>query len=65
VMSGHAALVPLSQAMPGWREGLTHMTVGEKARFWVPAALAWGARPADRFNPAGDLIYEIELLDVQ
>jgi FKBP-type peptidyl-prolyl cis-trans isomerase/outer membrane protein assembly factor BamB len=65
VMSGHAALVPLSQAMPGWREGLTRMTVGEKARFWIPAALAWGARPADRFNPAGDLIYEIELLDVQ
>ena len=64
-MTGHPALVPLAAAMPGLREGLTYMTVGEKVRFWIPAPLAFGVHPSDRFNPAGDLIYEIELLGVQ
>jgi FKBP-type peptidyl-prolyl cis-trans isomerase len=65
MMTGHPALVPLAGVMPGLREGLTYMTVGEKTRFWIPAALAYGEHPAIRFNPAGDLIYEIELLSVQ
>jgi peptidylprolyl isomerase len=65
MMTGHPAVLSLAAAMPGWREGVTHMTVGQKARFWIPAALAFGTQPADRFNPAGDLIYEIELLGIQ
>ena len=64
-MTGHPALMSLGNVMAGLREGLTCMTVGEKARFWVPASLAFGAHPADRFNPEGDLVYEIELLEVQ
>jgi peptidylprolyl isomerase len=51
--------------MAGFREALTNMVPGEKARFWIPAALAYGDNPANRFNPAGDLVYEIELLAVQ
>ncbi len=65
VMGGHPALVSLALAMPGWREGLPLMVVGEKARFWIPADLAYGEKPADRFNPAGELVYDIELLAVQ
>ena len=53
------------RAIQGWREGLANMVVGEKARFWIPAALAYGVNPANRFNPPGDLIYEIELLAVE
>jgi FKBP-type peptidyl-prolyl cis-trans isomerase/outer membrane protein assembly factor BamB len=64
VMAGHSAEVLLSLAMAGWREGLPNLVVGDKARFWIPAALAYGVRPANRFNPGGDLVYDIELLAV-
>jgi peptidylprolyl isomerase len=65
MMAKHAALVTIATAPSGFREALQTMTVGEKARFWIPSALAFGDKPADRFNPAGDLVYEIELLSVQ
>ena len=64
-MGNHPALVTLATAPAGWREALPLMTVGEKTRFWIPAALAFGEKPANRFNPPGDLIYDIELLSVQ
>ena len=65
VMTNHPALVSVASAPPGWREAITSMVPGEKARFWIPAALAFGEKPANRFNPPGDLVYEIELLSVQ
>jgi FKBP-type peptidyl-prolyl cis-trans isomerase len=65
IMANHPALVTIATAPSGFREALQTMTVGEKARFWIPSALAFGDKPADRFNPAGDLVYEIELLSVQ
>lgn len=65
VPGDHPALVPLAIAMPGWREGLPTMVVGEKARFWIPAALAYGEKPVNGFNPAGPLVYDIELLALQ
>jgi len=64
-MGNHPALVTLATAPVAWREAIPLMVVGEKARFWVPAALAFGEKPANRFNPAGDLVYEIEVLSVQ
>ena len=65
VMANHPALVTLGSAMAGWREGISHMVVGEKTRFWIPAALAYGEKPANRFTPAGDLVYDIELLGME
>jgi len=65
VMANHPAVVALATAPTGWREALPLMVVGEKTRFWIPAALAFGEKPANRFNPPGDLVYEIELLNVQ
>lgn len=65
VMTNHPALVSLATAPVGWREAITSMVAGEKARFWIPAALAFGEKPANRFNPPGDLVYEIELISVQ
>ena len=65
VMTNHPALVSLAMAPVGWREAITSMVAGEKARFWIPAALAFGEKPANRFNPPGDLVYEIELISVQ
>jgi peptidylprolyl isomerase len=61
----HPASIRVGSAMAGLREALLHMVVGEKTRFWIPAALAYGEVPVNRFNPAGDLIYEIELLAIK
>jgi FKBP-type peptidyl-prolyl cis-trans isomerase len=64
-MSGHPGLFLVGNVVPGWQEGLRTMVVGEKARFWVPASLAFGNKPASRMQPAGDLVYDIELLSIR
>jgi FKBP-type peptidyl-prolyl cis-trans isomerase/outer membrane protein assembly factor BamB len=61
----HPARIDLATAMPGLREALSHMVVGDRTRFWVPASLAYGQEPVEGFYPAGDLVYEIELLSVE
>ena len=50
---------PLNKVISGWTEGLQLMTVGEKARFWIPQDLAYKGRPG---APAGMLVFDIELL---
>jgi FKBP-type peptidyl-prolyl cis-trans isomerase len=65
VTSGHPAVFFLGTTLAGWREGLEHMVAGEKARLWIPAALAYGDRPVDKMVPAGDLVYDIQLVDFQ
>ncbi len=62
-LTSHPAVVLLGTALPGWREALPRMVVGEKARIWVPSAMAFGERSVDQLSPTGDLVYEIELLD--
>jgi peptidylprolyl isomerase len=59
IPKGTSVLLQLSNTIPGWIEGLQHMTVGEKRRFWIPEKLAYrGAR--DR--PAGMLVFDVELV---
>ncbi|HEU5233325.1 MAG TPA: FKBP-type peptidyl-prolyl cis-trans isomerase [Terriglobales bacterium] len=65
VMTNHPAMVSVASSPTGWREAITSMVPGEKARFWIPAALAFGEKPANRFNPPGDLVCEIELISVE
>lgn len=65
VTSGHPAVFLMGATLPGWREGLQYMLAGEKARFWIPAALAYGNQPVDKLVPAGDLVYDIELLSFE
>jgi FKBP-type peptidyl-prolyl cis-trans isomerase len=48
----------------GWTEGLQLMTAGEKVRFWIPAALAYGDKPQRPGMPAGMLVFDVELLEV-
>ena len=52
----------LDQVIPGWRETLSLMVVGEKRRAWIPAGLAFGTEPRGPNQPYGDLTYDIELL---
>jgi peptidylprolyl isomerase len=53
---------PLDRVLPGWKEGVAQMVVGEKRRFWVPEWLAFNKQPG---RPAGMVVFDIELLGVE
>jgi len=61
VMRGEPIAFPLNGIIKGLTEGLQLMAVGEKRRFWIPAALAYGETPPPG-APAGMLVFEVELL---
>jgi FKBP-type peptidyl-prolyl cis-trans isomerase len=63
VKRGQPAHFPVNRVIKGWTEGLQLMTVGEKARFWIPADLAYGETPAGG-RPAGMLVFDVELLGI-
>jgi peptidylprolyl isomerase len=62
VTRGEPATFPLNGVIKGWTEGVQLMVVGEKRRFWIPAALAYGDRPSMGGAPSGDLTFDVELL---
>ena len=63
-LDARPALVALRELPPGLSEGIQQMVVGEKARFWLPAELAYGEKPTRRGLPAGPLVYDVELLAI-
>ena len=60
---GKPATFPLNRVIKGWTEGVQLMVVGETARFWIPAELAYGATPRGG-RPGGELVFDIELLKI-
>jgi len=58
---GRPATFPLGGVIAGWTEGLQLMKTGEKRRFWIPQDLAYRGRPG---APAGMLVFDVELIDV-
>jgi peptidylprolyl isomerase len=64
VARGQPAEFRLDGVIKGWTEGLQRMVVGDKMRFWIPAALAYGDSPRRPGLPAGMLVFDVELLDI-
>ena len=62
VPRGEPARFRLGRVIKGWTEGVQLMTVGQKMRFWIPADLAYGDKPANPGAPSGMLVFDIELL---
>lgn len=60
VKRGQTISFPLNGVIKGWTEGLQLMVVGEKRRFWIPAALAYGENPGNG-RPGGMLVFDVEL----
>lgn len=63
VERGEPASFGLGQVIAGWTEGVQLMVVGEKRRFWIPAALAYGEEPRAG-APSGMLVFDVELLGI-
>lgn len=61
---GRPAVFPLTNVIDGWTEGLQHMVEGDRALLWIPADLAYGEDPKRPGAPAGDLVFEIQLLEI-
>lgn len=64
VERGSPAEFPLGQVIPGWTEGVQLMEVGEKRRFWIPAALGYGENPGGG-RPGGQLTFDVELIAIK
>ena len=65
VRRGKSTTFPLTGVIKGWTEGVQLMVVGDKARFWIPGALAYGDTPSRPGTPAGPLVFDIELLSIR
>lgn len=64
VLRGEPAEFPLHKLIEGWQQGIPLMVVGEKARFWIPGALAYDNRNRPD-APKGMLVFDVELLGIK
>ncbi|MFP4245363.1 MAG: FKBP-type peptidyl-prolyl cis-trans isomerase [Ectothiorhodospira sp.] len=59
------SVVAVKDTIPGWRQALTSMPEGTRARLVIPHHLAYGeGRAGETIGPAETLIFEVELLEV-
>ena len=65
VMRGSPLTFPLNQVIKGWTEGVQLMVEGDKVRLWIPPDLAYGDKPTRPGAPAGMLVFDVELLQIQ
>jgi peptidylprolyl isomerase len=57
---GAPSMFPLNRVLPGWRECVQLMTVGETRRCWLPETLAYQGQAG---RPRGMVVFDIELID--
>jgi len=63
MIDGRPSQIRINQVpIKGWTEALQLMVKGEKRRFWIPAALAFG-NEGPKGSPTGDLVFDMELVD--
>jgi peptidylprolyl isomerase len=62
VARGRSSTFPVNRVIPGWRECVQLMAMGEKRRCWVPEALGYGGQAG---RPSGTIVFDIELLDIR
>lgn len=55
----------MGHVIPGWDEGIALMKKGEKGVLYIPANLAYGNRNAGPIPPYSNLIFEVELVDIE
>jgi len=61
----YAFVVGTASAIPGWDEGLQYFGRGGKGKLYVPYQMAYNDRPGPGGLPFQNLIFDIEVMDVQ
>jgi len=62
---GEPAEFALTGVIPGFREAISHMQVGDRWQVFIPSALAYGAKGAGGdIGPNETLVFDIQLLDI-
>ena len=62
---GEPAEFPLAGVIPGFREALGNMQVGDHWEVFIPSALAYGERGAGaKIGPNETLVFDIQLLEI-
>merc|ERR1711924_467886 len=61
-------IIGIGAVIPGWEDGIAAMSLGEKAKIFIPSNKAYGAQ-GNQANggcipPNADLVFEVELLKV-
>ena len=62
VARGKPSMFPLDKSMPGFRECVGLMSLGERRRCWIPEALAYKGATG---RPKGTVVFDIELVDTR
>ena len=58
-------LSPEAQIIAGFKEAATLLKVGEKAFFYIPSHLAYGERGRGSIQPNTDLIFILEMVEIE
>lgn len=56
---------PEARLIPGFKEGLQTMKVGDKIRLFIPPHLGYGAQGGGPIPPNSDLVFDLEITGVQ
>lgn len=62
---GSPATFALTQVIPGWTEGVQLMQVGGRAKFYIPASLAYGDTSPGGIPAGAALTFDVELLSFE
>jgi peptidylprolyl isomerase len=65
VARGEPIAFGVDEVIPGWTEALMLMVEGEHRRMWIPGNLAYGDTPSRPGAPAGALVFDVELIEIQ
>ena len=55
---------PESRLIPGFKEGLLRMSVGEKIRLFIPPHLGYGPQGGGPIPPNAELVFDLEIVDI-
>lgn len=56
---------PDVQMIPGLKEGVANMKIGDKKFFYIPSHLAFGESGRGNIKPDSDIIFIIEMIEIQ
>ena len=55
----------LNLLITGWQLSIPELSKGERARIWIPGALAYDDREDRPFAPKGMLVFDVELIEIE